>query len=88
MRDSGKLIDIWIRVSTKDQAKGESPGHPEQKVFDFMPKPGMEDLRTSTISKKDNSRPNLFAMDTKWTPSGFPAIFSIRQQPIVRRSFA
>src|SRR3954447_22887111 len=28
----GKLVGIWIRVSTEDQAKGESPEHHERRA--------------------------------------------------------
>jgi len=30
--DSGKLVGIWIRVSTEDQAQGESPEHHEKRA--------------------------------------------------------
>lgn len=30
--DSSKSVDIWIRLSTKDQAKGESPQHHEKRA--------------------------------------------------------
>lgn len=33
-----KHVGIWIRVSTEDQAHGESPEHHERDAPDFMPK--------------------------------------------------
>ena len=33
--DSGKRVGIWIRVSTDDQAKGDSPQHHEQRARDY-----------------------------------------------------
>jgi len=30
--ENGKPVGIWIRVSTKDQAKGESPEHHEKRA--------------------------------------------------------
>ena len=55
-----------------------------------MPNPGMCDLKTSVILKKDDFDTNLLAQfkkDTNWTPSESPAIFSIGQQPTVRWSY-
>src|SRR5437660_1396823 len=34
-KDSGKRVGIWIRVSTDDQAKGDSPQHHEQRARDY-----------------------------------------------------
>ena len=33
MRDSGKLVDIWIRVSTEDRARGENLEYHEKKAL-------------------------------------------------------
>ncbi len=33
--DSGKSVGIWIRVSTEDQARGESPEHHEKHARDY-----------------------------------------------------
>jgi site-specific DNA recombinase len=30
--DKGKAVGIWIRVSTEDQARGESPEHHEKRA--------------------------------------------------------
>jgi site-specific DNA recombinase len=32
MPDRGKPVGIWIRVSTEDQAQGDSPGHHEARA--------------------------------------------------------
>src|SRR5438093_491694 len=34
-KDSGKRVGIWIRVSTDDQAKGDSPQHHEQRAREY-----------------------------------------------------
>jgi site-specific DNA recombinase len=34
-RDAGKAVGIWIRVSTEDQAQGESPKHHEQRAREY-----------------------------------------------------
>jgi len=34
-RDAGKPVGIWIRVSTEDQAQGESPQHHEQRAREY-----------------------------------------------------
>ncbi len=31
--DKGKPVGIWIRVSTEEQAKGESPEHHEKRAY-------------------------------------------------------
>ena len=31
-RDTAKVVGIWIRVSTEDQARGESPEHHEKRA--------------------------------------------------------
>src|SRR5438093_13595303 len=33
--DSPKYVGIWIRVSTEDQAEGDSPMHPEQRATEY-----------------------------------------------------
>src|SRR5437762_12845779 len=33
--DAGKAVGIWIRVSTEDQAKGESPQHHEARAREY-----------------------------------------------------
>jgi len=33
--DAGKAVGIWIRVSTEDQAQGESPQHHEQRAREY-----------------------------------------------------
>src|SRR2546425_9121109 len=33
--DAGKPVGIWIRVSTEDQAQGESPQHHEQRAREY-----------------------------------------------------
>jgi hypothetical protein len=54
-----------------------------------MPNP--KDVRTkiNAVLRKDDFGTNSLAQfkkDTNWTPSGSLAIFSVGQQPIVRRS--
>src|SRR5437667_5513007 len=34
-QDTGKAVGIWIRVSTEDQAQGESPQHHEQRAREY-----------------------------------------------------
>src|SRR2546428_11754058 len=35
LNDSGKRVGIWIRVSTEDQAQGDSPEHHEQRARSY-----------------------------------------------------
>jgi site-specific DNA recombinase len=40
--DKAKPVGIWIRVSTEDQAKGESPEHHEKRARFYAESKGCE----------------------------------------------
>src|SRR5208283_3915202 len=40
--DNGKTVGIWIRVSTEDQARGESPEHHEKRARYYAESRGWE----------------------------------------------
>src|SRR5882762_5864198 len=41
-RDTGKPVGIWIRVSTEDQAQGDSPEHHEQRARSYAQSKGWQ----------------------------------------------
>ena len=48
-----KRVGIWIRVSTEDQAQGESPEHHETRARDATPR-----RRAGTSSRSTTSKPS------------------------------
>jgi hypothetical protein len=47
-----KPVGIWIRVSTEDQAHGESPEQHEKRALAITPNPKIGKLKRSTTSKQ------------------------------------
>jgi len=41
-KDDSKPVGIWIRVSTEDQAKGESPEHHEKRAHFYAESKGWQ----------------------------------------------
>jgi site-specific DNA recombinase len=50
-----KPVGIWIRVSTEDQAKGESPEHHEKRARFYSESKGWEVKDEFKVDKRDHS---------------------------------
>lgn len=51
--ESTRSVGIWVRVSTEDQAKGESPEHHERRARAYAEAKGREYGDMSNISLTD-----------------------------------
>src|SRR5215467_3911811 len=49
-KPGAKIVGIWIRVSTEDQAKGESPQHHETRARSYIELRGWDAVRVYDLS--------------------------------------
>ena len=60
--DDAKAVGIWIRVSTEDQVRGESPEHHEKRARAYAEARGWE-VVDSLLPRRLATKPTL------WTPT-------------------